>query len=102
MITSGDKTKLLIIGKKSNRANKINDSLKISVCGEYVFESQSERLLGLVINNTLTGKHHLFGDEDNLGLLKELSKRIGILRKLREYMPEKNSNKLFKVPSPVN
>ena len=48
-------------------------------------ESTSEKLLGvIIINNTLTWKHHIFGDEENLGLLKELSKRIGICKRMRK------------------
>ena len=92
MITSGDKTKLLIIGTKANRYRKleeINFNMDISVCDETVSESISEKLLGLIVNNTLTWKDHLFGNEENSGLIKELSKRIGILKKLRKYIPDK-------------
>ena len=31
--------------------------------------------------------NHLYGDEDNVGLIPSLSKRIGILKKLRKYVP---------------
>ena len=91
MITSGDKTKLLIIGTKSNRSRKLeNNNLvtNITVCNDTVTESTSEKLLGLIINNTLTWKQHLYGDDENRGLLKQLSQRIGILKRLRKYIPD--------------
>ena len=63
MITSGDKTKLLIIGTNSNRSQKLdhnNMNIEISVCDENVKESTGEKLLGVIVNNTLTWKNHLF------------------------------------------
>ena len=48
----------------------------------------SEKLLGIIVNKTGTWKHHLHGNEENLGLLKDLSKQIGMLRKLRNNLPE--------------
>ena len=62
--------------------------MDISVCGDIVSESTSEKLLGLIVNNTLTWKNHLYGDNENSGLIKDLSKRIGILKKLRQYIPD--------------
>ena len=90
MICSSDKTKLLIIGTKKNRKTKLenhNLTLKVNICGEEKQESTSEKLLGLVINNTATFRHHLYGDEENQGLMKQLSSRVGILKKLRKYLP---------------
>ena len=66
--------------------------LKINVCGEQKEESESEKLLGVIVNNTLTWKDHIYGNDENQGLLKQLSKRIGILKKLRPLM----NNKKFK------
>ena len=43
--------------------------------------------VGVIVNNTLTWKHHIFDDEESLGLIKDLSKRIGICKKLRKSMP---------------
>ena len=97
MVTSGDKTKLLIMGTQSNRLRKLesqNIKINITVCQESVEESSSERLLGLTVNNTLTWKNHLFGNDDNLGLFKELSQRIGILKKLRKYIPDVHFKKI--------
>ena len=90
MICSSDKTKLLIIGTGANRKSKLeskNLALKVNICGEEKKETTSEKLLGVIVNNTATFKHHLYGDEENQGLLKQLSSRVGILRKLKKYLP---------------
>ena len=55
---------------------------------EEVKASRSEKLLGLVVNDSLTWKNYLHGDEDNPGLLQNLSKRIGVLKILRKYLPD--------------
>ena len=91
MKCSGDKTKLLIVGTRANRKSKLEDkdiTIKINIGGEEIKESSSEKLLGVVVNNTLTWKEHIYGDADNLGLLKQLSKRIGILKKIRRFIPD--------------
>ena len=91
MLVSAEKTKLLFLGTQMNRLLKIelpNFTPILNVCGEDVKVTRSEKLLGLVINDTLTWKHHLHGDgEENIGLLKTLSKRVGILKKLRKFIP---------------
>ena len=63
-----------------------NISLSVSVCGEIKQETKSEKLLGITLNNQLTWKNHLYGDEENMGLVKELSKRLGMLRQIRKYV----------------
>ena len=45
------------------------------------------KLLGIIVNKIGSWKNHLHGDEDNLGLLKDLSKRIGMLKQLRRNIP---------------
>ena len=57
-------------------------------------ETESEKLLGVVINNELTWKNHFYGDNENEGLVPQLSKRIGILKKLSSKM-SKERLKLF-------
>ena len=89
MVVSGDKTKLMIMTTAANRASKItstNTSFQVSVCGDVKGETKNEKLLGLVVNNQLNWKNHLYGDEENIGLLKELSKRIGMLKQIRKYV----------------
>ena len=66
----------------------------IQVDGKEIEETDSEKLLGVVINNELTWKNHLYGDNENEGLVPQLSKRIGILKKLSSRM-SKERLKLF-------
>ena len=91
MVCSGDKTKLLVIGTAANRSNRIvkeGKVMQVVVEGNIKTESASEKLLGLVVNNIGTWRNHLEGDDDNQGLLPLLSKRVGILRRLRMYLPD--------------
>ena len=92
MVCSGAKTKLLIVGTKELRRSKLTKNaitIKINVDGHQVEESESERLLGVIINNTMTWEHHLYGNDDNKGLIPKLSQRSGIIWKLSMIMPEK-------------
>ena len=87
LCVAGEKSKLLILGTGEMRASKLSDEkLKISVDGKEIVETSSEKLLGLVINNTLTWKNHMYGDKDNIGLVPQLGKRLGMLSKLSRYM----------------
>ena len=91
LVCSGAKTKLLVIGTKELRKSKLLDHnrvVSINVDGHIVAESESERLLGLIVNNTLTWEHHLYGNEDHRGLIPKLSQRAGIIRKLSFIMPQ--------------
>ena len=87
---SGKKTKLLIVGTKELRKSKLksqNKSIVINVDGHPVKESESERLLGVIVNNVMTWEHHLYGNEEHKGLIPELSQRDNIIRKLSFMMP---------------
>ena len=53
--------------------------MKISVDGKKVVENNREKLLGVVLNNHLTWKNHLYGDKENKGLVPQLSQRLGML-----------------------
>ena len=62
------------------------------MCGNRVVETESEKLLGLVVNNTMTWSHYLYGEkwrtEDNFpGLMSQLSQRVGLLRQVVHLMP---------------
>ena len=46
--------------------------------------------------------NHLYGDVEHSGLIKELSKRVGILKKLRPMLPLKNSNRSYHQSLPEN
>ena len=71
--------------------NESQITINVEHCGE---ESESEKLLGLLINNSCTWKSHLYGDADNLGLIKELSQRVGILRRLKNFLPSFKFNQI--------
>ena len=91
LVCSGSKTKLLVIGTKELRNSKLISQekvIKIDVAGHEVIESTSERLLGLIINNTMTWEHHLYGNQEHKGLISKLSQRSGIIRKLSFIMPK--------------
>ena len=70
-----------------NKLESSDFSPAVTINGDVIEESRSEKLLGVVINNTLTWKDHLYGDEENDGLIPILSKRIGVLRRLRKLVP---------------
>ena len=61
--------------------------MEIEVDGCTVSESRSERLLGIIMNNTLTWEHHLYGDKENKGLIEKLSYRASLVSKLSHVMP---------------
>ena len=42
----------------------------------------------MIINNTMTWEHHLFGNEEHKGLVPKLSQRSGIINKLSFIMPK--------------
>ena len=90
LCVAGAKSKLMIIGTKQLRASKITEKAKIVIDGREVVETDSEKLLGVVINNELTWKNHLYGDRDNDGLMTQLSRRIGMMKKISKYMSKEN------------
>ena len=91
---SGEKTKLLILGTKANRVSKLESIDPSSINGEIIEESSNEKLLGVIINNTLTWKHHLYGYEKNDGLIPILGKGIGVLKRLRKFIPDFQFNQI--------
>ena len=91
LVCSGSKTKLLVVGTKELRRSKLtskNKILKIKVAGHEVIESNSERLLGLVVNNTMTWENHLYGNEEYSGIVSKLSQRTGMIKRLSKIMPK--------------
>ena len=85
---SGEKTKLLVVGTAANRRIKLSEKNKVisvNVCGDKVEETKAEKILGVVVNNTATWSNHIHGN-DKPGLLSQLSKRVGILTKIRRYL----------------
>ena len=83
---AGEKSKLLEIGTSQLRSQKLSNKMEIIVADEEILETDSEKLLGVLINSELTWKNHLYGDGENEGLVPQLSKRIGILKILSTRM----------------
>ena len=86
LCVAGDKSKLLIVAHQELRNARLTDKLAIQVDGQRIEETSSEKLLGLVINNKLSWKEHLYGDEDNPGLISQLKQRLGTLKRLSKHM----------------
>ena len=57
---AGSKSKFLMIGTNQLRKSRIDKEFKISVDDQEISETSSEKLLGVIVNNTLTWKNHLF------------------------------------------
>ena len=96
MVVAGEKSKLVVLGTKELRAKKLADiKLEIVVDGKQVRETRSEKLLGVILSNTMTWREHLYGEtwrtegENSQGLIPQLSQRVGILRKLSIFAPKK-------------
>ena len=84
------KIKLLVVGTREMRKSKLTNEdklIEIEVDGYKVTESKSERLLGLLINNTMTWESHLYGNREYKGLIPKLSQRANYIRKLSFIMP---------------
>ena len=103
MVCAGDKTKLLVVGTRQLRESKLvsqNKVLEVNVEGNTIRESKSEKLLGLTVNNELTWKEYLYGEDwrpekENLpGLIPLLSQRVGMLSRLAKIVPKKRFNTL--------
>ena len=86
LCVSGEKSKLLIVGSRALKKSRINEKISIIIDGKEVEETCNEKLLGVVINNELGWKPHIYGDENNLGLIQKLAQRVGIIRKLANKM----------------
>ena len=97
MVVAGQKSKFLIVGTKEMRNKKCDGQIStIYVDGKQVCESKSEKLLGIIVNNTMSWKEYLYGEtwrtevvSNNKGLLNQLSQRLGILKKLSRVASKK-------------
>ena len=86
LCVAGDKSNILIVSTKQLRRARLRNKLAIVVDQDIIEETTSEKLLGVVVNNTLTRKEHLYGDNENEGLITQLKKRVGTLKRLAKYM----------------
>ena len=97
MICSGEKTKLLVVATKELRAARLDNidrKLEVKVCGKNITESKDEKLLGIVMSCDLTWHTHMYGNKlkgkDKLvGLVPQLSQRVGLLSKLARVMSKR-------------
>ena len=79
-----------MVGMSQLRKSKIKKEFKIVVGNQELQETSSEKLLGVIVNNVLTWKNHLYGDEENEGLIQQLSKRVGMLKMMSKYVRKDN------------
>ena len=97
MICSGDKTKLLVVATKELRAARlenIDKKLVVKVGDKNVVESKDDKLLGMIMSNDLTWHTNLYGNKlkgkDKLvGLVPQLSQRVGLLYKQGKVMSKR-------------
>ena len=94
LCVAGDKSKLLIVGTEQLKRTRLNSKLAIVVDQDIIEETKSEKLLGVVVNNKLTWKEHLHGDNENEGLITQLKKRVGTLKRLAKFMSKKRLSML--------
>ena len=92
MLCSGDKTKLLVVGSMGLKKSKLeNRTLTVKVGENLVEETSDEKLLGILMSNSLSWNKYLYGNkkqgkEKVIGLIPKLSQRVGMLSKLNRYM----------------
>ena len=80
----------MIIGtNKLKNSKQTEHKISITIDNERVTETTSEKLLGIVLNHELTWKNHIYGDNENRGLIPQLNSRVGLLKKLSGYMDKR-------------
>ena len=102
MCVAGAKSKLLIVGTRQQKiaAKEQIDFFHVSVDGQDIFESKSEKVLGLVLSNDLTWREYLHGEtwrdgsQRTSGLICQLSRRVGMIKRLSKYV-SKQRLKIF-------
>ena len=94
LCVAGDKSKILIVGTEGVKRKRLKNKLAIVVDQDIIEETTSEKLIGVVVNNNLTWKEYLYGDNENEGLITQLKKRVGTLKRLAKYMSKKRLSML--------
>ena len=77
------------------KRKRLKNKLAVVVNQDIIEETTSEKLQGVVVNNQLTWKEHLYGDNENEGLITQLKKRVGTLKRLAKYMSKKRLSMLL-------
>ena len=65
LFVAGDKSKILIVVTKQLRRKRLKNKQTIVVDQNIIEETTSEKLPGVLVNNNLTWKEHLYGDNEN-------------------------------------
>ena len=80
----------MVPGTSKLKRIRLQNNVQIDINGQLVSESSSEKVLGVILNNEMTFRHHLYGNDEHEGLIPQLSKRAGVLTKLSKIIsPEK-------------
>ena len=72
----------MVIGTPKLKQSRQLSDITIDINDEIIHESQSEKILGVIFNNEMTFRHHLYGNDEFEGLVTQLKKRVGILYRL--------------------
>ena len=100
MVIAPTKTKLIVTATDKLRAERLtNINLSITLGGQRIQATPSERLLGVTISEDLTWTPHLWGEawreSGNIpGVIPELLKRLGLIKHLGR-LSSKNKMKTF-------
>ena len=86
LCTAPDKTKFMIIGTSKLKKIRQDIDFRINIDNQHIAESQSEKVLGVVLNNEMLFRNHLYGNEDNDGLTTDQKRRVGIMHRLSKTM----------------
>ena len=75
----------------------MDSNISVQVYGKVVLPSKSEKLLWLIVNDSMTWAEYLYGEqwrdsENAKGLIAQLSQRVGLLEKLVRLMPKSRFN----------
>ena len=89
LCVSGQKSKLIVVATNQLRRSKVPYKISIEIDGKEVHETNSERILGVVVSNNFSWKGHVYGDGSNKGLIQKLAQRVGIIKKLSYRMNKK-------------
>ena len=90
MCVAGAKSKLLIVGSRQQKIaskEEINQ-FRVNIDGQEIYETKSEKVLGLVLSNDFTWREYLYGEtwrnqsKNNSGLINQLSQRVGMIKRL--------------------
>jgi hypothetical protein len=81
MVLNADKTKSILITGKRLKSRMLLSSLPLTASDSNIELVSSQKLLAVIIDEHLTFKEHINK------LSKNLSKKVGLLRKIRRYLP---------------